>query len=98
MQYSESLDDFVRMMKEGNNGGYANTWLVGDRKTNEIGRLELGLKYVTFDRTRDGYFVGSNFPINPKLARAKGQQASVESVQLTHTKGGWRLTSLASPR
>jgi hypothetical protein len=32
------------------------------------------------------------------LARAKGQQASVESVQLTNTKHGWRLTSLASPR
>ncbi len=67
MQYSESIDDFARIMKEGNNGGYANTWLVGDRKTNEIGRLELGLKNVTLDRTKDGYFVGSNFPINPKL-------------------------------
>lgn len=69
MQYSESIDDFARIMKDGNNGGYANTWLVGDRKTNEIARLELGLKYVTFDKTKDGYFVGSNFPINPKLAQ-----------------------------
>lgn len=67
MQYSESIDDFARIMKEGNNGGYANTWLLGDRKTNEIARLELGLKNVTLDRTKDGYFVGSNFPINPKL-------------------------------
>jgi hypothetical protein len=67
MQYSESIDDFVKMMKQGNNGGYANTWLIGDRKTNEIARLELGLKNVTLDRTKDGYFVGSNFPINPKL-------------------------------
>jgi hypothetical protein len=32
------------------------------------------------------------------LAQAKGQQASLESVQLTNTKNGWRLTSLASPR
>jgi hypothetical protein len=32
------------------------------------------------------------------LARAKGQQSSLESVQLTNTKQGWRLTSLASPR
>lgn len=67
MQYSESIDDFARIMEDGNNGGYANTWLVGDRKRNEIGRLELGLKYVTLERTKDGYFVGSNFPINPKL-------------------------------
>lgn len=67
MQYSESIDDFSRIMEDGNNGGYANTWLVGDRSRNEIARLELGLKYVTLERTKDGYFVGSNFPINPKL-------------------------------
>jgi hypothetical protein len=32
------------------------------------------------------------------LARAKGQPSSLEAVQLTNTKDGWRLTSLASPR
>ncbi len=67
MQYATSIDEFARIMEQGNNGGYANTWLVGDRKTNEIGRLELGLRYVTLEKTADGYFVGSNFPINPKL-------------------------------
>ena len=67
MQYAGSIDEFASIMKDGNNGGYANTWLVGDRKTNEIARLELGLKNVTLERTKDGYFVGSNFPINPKL-------------------------------
>jgi hypothetical protein len=67
MQYSNSIDDFTRIMKNGNNGGYANTWLIGDRKTNEIARLELGLKVVTLERTKDGYFVGSNFDINPKM-------------------------------
>jgi hypothetical protein len=69
MQYAASIDDFARIMKEGNNGGYANTWLVADRKTNEIASLELGLKNVTLQRKSDGYFVGSNFPINPKLAK-----------------------------
>ena len=69
MQYSASIDDFARIMKEGNNGGYANDWLIADRKTNEIASLELGLKNVTLERKKDGYFVGANFPINPKLAR-----------------------------
>ena len=68
-QYSASIDDYTRIMKEGNNGGYANTWLIADTRKNEIGRLELGLKNVTLERTRDGYFVGSNFPINEKLIR-----------------------------
>lgn len=68
MQYSNSIDDFALLMSEGNNGGYANDWLVGDTKTNEIASLELGLKNVTLERKKDGYFVGSNFPINAKLA------------------------------
>ncbi len=69
MQYAASIDDFARIMKEGNNGGYANNWLVADRKTNEIADLELGLKNVNLQRTKDGYFIGSNFPVNEKLAR-----------------------------
>ncbi|MGO4882142.1 MAG: C45 family autoproteolytic acyltransferase/hydolase [Bryobacteraceae bacterium] len=69
MQYAASIDDFARIMKEGNNGGYANTWLVADRKTNEVASLELGLKNVTLERTRDGFFVGSNFPANENLIR-----------------------------
>ncbi|MEK7404359.1 MAG: C45 family peptidase [Acidobacteriota bacterium] len=69
MQYSSSIDDFARIMKEGNNGGYANNWLVADRKTNEVASLELGLKNVTLRRTKDGYFGGANFPVNEKLTR-----------------------------
>ncbi len=69
MQYSASIDDYARIMKEGNNGGYANDWLIADRKTGEIASLELGLKNVNLKRTKDGYFVGSNYPIDPKLTR-----------------------------
>lgn len=68
MQHASSIDEFAGIMGEGNNGGYANDWLVADRKTNEIASLELGLKNVTLERKKDGYFVGANFPINPKLA------------------------------
>src|SRR5258708_33263560 len=68
MQYSASIDDVARIFKEGNNGGYANDWLIADTRKGEIASLELGLKNVTLDRKTDGYFVGSNFPINPKLA------------------------------
>jgi hypothetical protein len=68
MQYAASIDDFDRIMRDGNNGGYANAWLVADTKTGEVARLELGLKNVTLERTKDGYFVGTNFPVSPKLA------------------------------
>ena len=69
MQYASSIDDFVKIMKERNNGAYANNWLVADRNTSEVADLELGLKNVNLWRTKDGYFVGSNFPVDPKLAR-----------------------------
>lgn len=68
-QYSNSIDDFVAIMTAGNNGGYANDWLVGDTKTNEIARLELGLKDHQVWRTSDGIYVGSNFPLDEKLIK-----------------------------
>ena len=67
MQYSAGIDDFAAIMREGNNGGYANDWLIADSKTNEIASLELGLKNVNLTRSKDGYFAGANFPIDPKL-------------------------------
>jgi len=69
LQYSDSIDDYVRIMLDQNNGGYANDWLVGDNKTGEIALFELGLKEHSVRRTRDGYYVGSNFPVDEKLAR-----------------------------
>jgi Phospholipase B len=67
MQYATSIDDYVRIIEDGNNGGYANDWLIGDRKTGEIAYLELGLKNTPLWRTKDGYYVSSNFARDPKL-------------------------------
>jgi hypothetical protein len=67
MQYGASIDDVARIFKDGNNGGYANDWLIADTKKGEIASLELGLKNVTLERKTDGYFVGANFPIDRKL-------------------------------
>jgi hypothetical protein len=30
MQYAANIDDYARIMEDGNNGGYANTWLIAD--------------------------------------------------------------------
>ncbi|HEX3449547.1 MAG TPA: C45 family peptidase [Isosphaeraceae bacterium] len=69
LQYSRSIDDFVHIMLEGNNGGYANDWLIGDNKSGEIALFELGLKNHSVRRTRDGCFFGANFPDTEKLTR-----------------------------
>ena len=60
-QYANTVDDFVKIMSAGNNGGYANDWLVGDINHNEIARVELGLKNVKVWRSNDGVYFGSNF-------------------------------------
>ncbi len=69
MQYAGSIDEYVKIMLDGNNGGYANDWLLGDRKTGEIARFELGLKHTKLWRTTDGYFAGSNFPSDPDVIK-----------------------------
>jgi len=69
LQYANSIDDYARIIKDGNNGGYANDWLIGDRKTGEIGYLELGLKHTPMWRTKDGYFVSSNFARDPAVIK-----------------------------
>jgi hypothetical protein len=68
-QYASTIDEWCEIMKTGNNGGYANAWLIGDINTNEIARLELGLKYVGFEKKKDGYFVGSNVAEDLKILR-----------------------------
>jgi hypothetical protein len=68
-QDAGSLDEWCEVMKRGNNGGYANAWLLGDINTKEIARLELGLKNVGFQKKGDGYFTGSNVAEDPKLLR-----------------------------
>jgi hypothetical protein len=67
MQYATSIDEYAALMRKGNNGGYANSWLVGDRKTGEIAYLELGLHHTPLLKKKDGYFVSSNFAANPDL-------------------------------
>jgi len=69
LQYAGSIDDYVRIMLDGNNGGYANDWLLGDNKTGEIAQFELGLKAHRVWRSKDGYFVGSNFASDPQVIK-----------------------------
>ena len=68
-QDAGSIDQWCEVMRVGNNGGYANAWLLGDINSKEIARLELGLKRVGFEKKRDGYFTGSNVAEDLKLLR-----------------------------
>lgn len=44
-QYATSIDEWVALLDAGNNGGYANAWLIADINTSELARYEQGLVY-----------------------------------------------------
>jgi len=68
-QYANSIDDVVNIFLKDNNGGYANDWLIGDTKTNEVAKFELGLKNYRVWRSKDTAIIGSNFASDPKLIK-----------------------------
>lgn len=67
MQYATTIDGYVALLVNGNSGDYANSWLIADIKSNEIARIELGLKYHSVDRTKNGYLIGFNAPYDPRI-------------------------------
>ncbi|MGC2110024.1 MAG: C45 family peptidase [Candidatus Korobacteraceae bacterium] len=71
LQYANSIDQYVEIMLDSNNGGYANDWLLADNNTGEIARFEIGLKMHRVWRSKDGYFEGSNFPSDPAFIKAE---------------------------
>jgi hypothetical protein len=66
-QYANSIGDWCEMFAISNNGGYANSWLLGDTKTGEIARYELGLHYSGFESTKDGFYSGYNTATDLKI-------------------------------
>jgi hypothetical protein len=67
MEQATSFDDFKTILRDRNTGGYANSWLVGDREKKEIMRYELGYRYDAATTTNNGYYVGFNAPIDPRI-------------------------------
>lgn len=69
MQYANTIDEWADILIKDNNGAYANSWLLGDINTGEIACLELGLKYHSLEKKKNGYFTGSNVTANPQILR-----------------------------
>jgi hypothetical protein len=67
IQYSNTIDEWVNTMVKGNNGGYADDWLIGDTRTGEIARLELGAFHHKLERTHNGTFLGSNLALSDEV-------------------------------
>jgi hypothetical protein len=58
LQYADSIDKAVEILKEGNNGLYTNEWLLGDIKTKEIAMFELGTHKTKLYRSSKNEWYG----------------------------------------
>ena len=81
MQYGKSLDEYCEILLHENSGDYANSWLFGDTNTNEILRIELGLKYHNIERTKNGFFIGFNAPYDEKIRNLEVQNSGFYDVR-----------------
>jgi hypothetical protein len=60
LQYADSIDRAVAILREGNNGLYSNEWLLADVKTGEVAMFELGTHQSRLWRSsRDEWFGGT---------------------------------------
>ncbi|MFC2088656.1 C45 family autoproteolytic acyltransferase/hydrolase [Calditrichota bacterium] len=57
-QYASSIDEVVEILTTNNNGMYANDWLIGDTKTDEIAVLLLGTYKHKLWRSSNNEFYG----------------------------------------
>jgi hypothetical protein len=81
MQYGNTLDDYVAYLTKNNSGDYASTWYFGDTNTNEIMRIELGLKYTPVSRTKNGYFIGFNAAYDPRIRNLESSNSGYDDIR-----------------
>ncbi|MCL4807247.1 MAG: hypothetical protein KJ062_05550 [Thermoanaerobaculia bacterium] len=81
-QYASSIDDVARILREKNNGMYANDWPIADVKTNEVAILLLGTYESKLWRTKEdlapfgtpGFLWANNNARDPGVRREYGVQ------------------------
>lgn len=81
MQYGKNLDDYERMLLDGNSGDYACTWMFGDTNVNEIMRIELGLRFHNTTRTQNGVFIGYNAPEDPRIRNLECTNTGIDDIR-----------------
>lgn len=90
IQYASNIDEWTKIMIEGNNGGYACDWLVGDTKTGEIACLELGTFNYTLERSFNGIFTGSNVAASEKVKAETVVDYADKSTSCTARRERWK--------
>jgi hypothetical protein len=94
MQYEDTLDGVLKTLKYNNSGDYANSWLIGDTKTNTIMRIELGLEYINVEKKTDGYFIGYNAAEDPRIRNLECANTGYYDIRRHQGARRVRLTEL----
>lgn len=80
LQYSESIDQVVDVLKTANNGMYTNEWLLADTKTNEIAMFELGTQKTKLWRSSKDEWIGGTKGFYWGCNNAKDLNVRLETV------------------
>jgi hypothetical protein len=80
LQYADSIDKAVEILKEGNNGLYTNEWLLGDVKTNEIAMFELGTHKSKLYRSSKNEWYGGTEGFYWGCNNTKDLQVRLETI------------------
>jgi hypothetical protein len=90
LQYADTIDDAVGLLRESNNGLYTNEWLLADTNTNEIAMFELGTHQSKLWRSSkhdwyggtEGFYWGCNNPkdLDVRLETVPGLDAKPANV------------------
>jgi outer membrane protein assembly factor BamB len=71
MQYGNSVDEVMKILKYRNDGAMNAVWLIGDAKTNEIVRFEIGYRNSWYNKTSDGFYWSANNPFSMRVRLEK---------------------------
>ena len=86
IQYSDSIDDVIKILKHKNNGLIPNEWLIGDTKTGEIASLQLAYFNTPVKRTFNGYYWSCCIAHDPKVI------AECEGIPVFAVKIGTKIS------
>ena len=92
MQYAKTLDECTKYLTTNNSGDYANSWLIGDTKTNTIMRIELGVMYINVEKKTNGYFIGYNAPEDPRIRNLECVNTGYDDIRRHQGARRVRLT------
>lgn len=86
LQYADSIDGVVEILKADNNGLYTNEWLLADTKTNEIAMYELGTHTSKLYRSSKGEWFGGTEGFYWGCNNTKDLAVRLETIAATNDR------------